>query len=197
MGERGPGYFGGDDGAGYAGALGVGYPPVSGGAHAGGGYSPAPLAGVASGGVGPVVRFLPEWVPIPTASEFNSLGQNPSAAIESGVLLAGANVQLAPGERGRIASVNLFVTNLTQTSQLTFTVFINGVPLDGWTNVGVFPGTTARLSENFGAFIRIPLGGLAQIRYSNADGGAYTVGAAFSGWKWADSDGKRYLEQGA
>lgn len=177
------GYFGGPgDGAGYGGPLGAPYIPGVGGG--GGGFSGGASAPtVAQGGAGPVVRFLPDWVPIPSSIEFNTLGQRASTLIESDVELVSAGFTLNPSQLARIASVNLFVVNLTATSQLSFTIKINGGGVDGWTSVAVFPGTTARLAENFGSYIRVPAGGKVQVFYTNADGGSYTVGAALSGWK--------------
>lgn len=193
------GYFGGDDGAGYGGGLSGPYLPGVGGGGGGGGYGgvgAAPPPTVGQGGTGPVVRFLPDWIPIPSSIEFNTLGQAASVAVENNVELAAAGFTLAATQLARIASVNLFVVNLTASSQLSFTIRINGANVDGWTNVAVFPGNTARLADNFGSYIRCPMGAKVQVFYTNADGGTYTVGAALSGWKWLDADGKRWLEQG-
>lgn len=140
--------------------------------------------------------FLPEERPIPGATIFNTLGQQATAVVQAGVLIAGAGIIIPAGSIARLDSVNLYATNLLPTSALTFTVLQNGAAIQGLTNVGIFPGTAARIAENFSLLVRISNGATLTVVFSNADGGAYLVGAALSGWFWPESLGRLYQQQG-
>lgn len=161
----------------------------------GGGGSSIPAPPLASQG-GPVIRYPPDVFPIPSAQEINTEGQAATVVAEANIELVGARIQLPQGSLGRLASIVLYVANLGAGSILSFTITINGGAVQGYTNVPIFPGATARLGVGYQPYIRIPSGALVQAFYTNADGGAYTVGVALSGWQWSQQDGDRWLASG-
>lgn len=79
---------------------------------------------------------------------------------------------------------------------MRFSVFQNRTPVQGFTNVRIFPGVAARVAVQFDTYIRVPNGQLLEVSFSNNDGGAYTVGAALSGWVWPEAAGRQWMERG-
>ena len=182
---------------GYSGPFMPSFDPVQIGARGGNFGGGAPMGGGAAvGGSGPIVRFLPEERPIPTAQEFNLLGQQTTVAVQANQPLVGATLTLPSGFVARVAAVVLYVAGLGAGSQLSFSLTVNDGAVQGWTNVAIFPGAAARVSEGYDAHILVPNTGVVEAFFTNADGGAYTVGVQISGWQWAEQDGKRWVEQG-
>lgn len=173
------------------------YRPGSGGSGgSGGGGSAVPTAPLAPAG-GPVIRYPPDVFPIPSAQEFNAFGQANTAAIQANVELVLTPLLVLPvGMVARIANIVLYVANLGAGSVLSFTITINGAPIQGYSNVPIFPGATARLGVGFTTYVDVPANGTVQAFFTNGDGGAYTVGVAISGWQWSQQDGDRWLTQG-
>lgn len=165
----------------------------------GNGSAPFPVAppqGSAGAGAGPLVRFMPSYFPVPSAQEFNEFGSKATAAVESMVELTAAKLVLQSGMRARIASVVFYVMNLLATSNITFTLQINGVSVPGYNVVPIFPGAASRVSSGGDSFINVPDGSTVQAFYSNGDGGTYTVGVQYTGWLWTAAAGDRWVEQG-
>lgn len=151
---------------------------------------------VGGSGNGPIVRFLPDQEPIPTSQQVNTFGQATSTVAETGIEITGAQLVLPSGIIARIASVSFYVTNLLDTSILSFTVTINNAPVQGFSNVGIFPGVASRVSVGFDCYILTPSGATVEVFYTNGDGGSYIVGAALSGWQWSEADGVRWITSG-
>ena len=143
-----------------------------------------------------MVIFLPEERPIPGATIFNTVGQFTTVAAQSGVAIPNAGLQIPLGSVGRIDSITLWVVNLLQTSQLSFSIRFNGGAIPGFNNLALFPGVVARATENFSVFIRVPQGVLIDAAFTNTDGGSYIVGVGISGWFWPESLGRLYQQQG-
>lgn len=126
--------------------------------------------------------YLPEVYPIPDATNFNTLGSVNSAGPQSNILLPGASVQLPKANTGYIRSVSINIANMLQTTNVTWTVFINTSPVPGFTNLSIFPRVADGVTDEFDCVIRVSQGALVTIRYSNLDGGTYGIGASLSGW---------------
>ena len=140
--------------------------------------------------------FLPEERPIPGATIFNTGNSKGTVAAEANILIPNAGIVIPQGSIARLDSVNFYVDNLLASSNISFTVLQNGAPIQGLTNVFIFPGVAARVAENFSLFVRITNGATLTVTYTNTDGGSYTVGASLSGWFWPESLGRLYQMQG-
>jgi hypothetical protein len=133
---------------------------------------------------------------IPLAVDFNTLGFKTSVAPEIGILIPGATFIMQKGYVGRLETVIFYVANLLLSSVITFTVLQDFSPLPGLTNIAIFPGVAARVSNIIDGKWLLPDGCRLDVEYTNTDGGAYTVGAALSGWSWPEQAGKQWLLTG-
>lgn len=151
--------------------------------------------------------FLPEDNPIPEAVEFNPAGSASTVAIEVGTAISlapqvGATagfVTLPQNNVGRIAGVIFSITNMLTTTNVTFTLTINGGPVPGYSGVTITPRISSFVEAEFsepGCRILVPNAAKIGVIFSNLDGGAYTVGASISGWYWPEPSGKRWVKLG-
>jgi hypothetical protein len=88
---------------------------------------------------------------------------------------------------GRIDSVTLFCPDMVTAAApyLTFHLFVNSLPIEGWSNVYVFPRAGVA-SVSLDSLIRLPAGGVLQPTINNDDPiNAHFVGLYLHGWLWA------------
>lgn len=130
----------------------------------------------------------PHWIRPPQASEVNidtsGTGFNNAT---TPVVLAGSAFQIPADNVGVIRSVVLSVNNLTTTSQLVWRLRFNGVGVQGWNNLTIFPRLAASISVAYGpdeTFIPIPDGVLIDVELVvlPADGNTYQAGVSYHGW---------------
>jgi hypothetical protein len=141
--------------------------------------------------------YLPEVFPIPAATEFNTVVSKATSVVETNIDI-GLVIDLPQNNIGIIRGVNLFITNMLTTTNLTWTLTFNGAPVPGYSNLSIFPRLAPFVSNSFDSFIRIPQGNPMKVRivYSNNDGGTYTIGAGLSGWNWPIQLGNLWTQQG-
>lgn len=170
----------------------------------GGGGMPGGGGGGVSGGgdaAGMLPRILqlplPWVVPIPGSTEFNTLGTHDTAAVENAVEVTDAGFKLPVGYVGWINGVIFYVNNIIATSNLQFTVAVNGGSVAGYAPITIFPRVAASVSNAFDSKIALPNGAKVQVFFSNLDGGAYKVGAGLSGWFWSETAGRAWTQYGA
>lgn len=151
--------------------------------------------------------FLPEDYPIPEATEFNPAGSVSTVAVETGTAIplapsVGADagfITLPANCVGRIAGVIFSITNMLTTTNVTFTLTINGGPVAGYNNITITPRITSFVDAEFsapGCRVLVPNGAKIGVKFSNADGGSYVVAAAVSGWFWPKQAGDRWNRLG-
>lgn len=164
--------------------------------------SPADLIAPFVGGVerkvsvGRVLQiYLPEVYPIPAAQEFNPVVSKATSAVETSVD-TGLSVQVPPNNVAIIRGFTIFITNMVATTNVSYTLRVNGTPQPGFSNVSIFPRAAPYVGNGFDAMIRVPQGGLVTATYSNGDGGTYTIGVAVSGWWWPQELGNTWIAQG-
>jgi hypothetical protein len=132
--------------------------------------------------------IFPPWLyKIPEASQdFNV--ETHSAVLPAGV---GATVSPAalqftilPNQIGWIQVFGYYVLAQDATTDITWTLTINGGPVPGWNNWGNPPGTLSLFERNITDLqVRLPPGAQAGILITNnAASGPWTVGGRISGW---------------
>ena len=167
------------------------------------GTPPAPFAGQGGGGA-PVSQLLrvaavplPRYQPIPTAIYFN-VGGAPvaTAVVQAGIAIPDADVLVPVGSIGTLESVIFGVDALLTTSDLRFTVLLNGAPMSGFSRIRIFPGNAARVTNAFDVKVDLPDGAHLQVTFENNDGGTYQVGAELSGFTYTQGAARRWLQVG-
>lgn len=139
--------------------------------------------------------YLPEIYPIPAATEFNILAQKATTIVEAGVDI-GLTVDVPPNNVAIIRGVNLYISDMTTATNVSWTVTLNGAPAQGFNNLSIFPRNSPFVSNSFDAFVRVGQGIKIRVVYTNTDGGSYTVGAALSGWWWPQTLGEQWIRSG-
>lgn len=150
--------------------------------------------------------YLPEVYPIPDAQEFNPQGSRATAAAETAQinLAPGTGVANAPtgvfrlpaGNVGIIRGFSISITSMLTTTNMVWSLLINGGPAGGYGSISLMPRAATFASNNFDTFIRVPSGADISVIHINGDGGTYVVGASISGWYWPEASGRRWLEKG-
>ncbi len=153
---------------------------------------PLPSPGGAPGGLAAaaVVRSVPppHWIPPPNAGAFNvEANWNGFNVGNTPMVIPGSAFVLPEGQVGVIRSLSLNVNILLATSLLVWQLRFDGVPMQGWNALTIFPRAVASASVTFGGnecFIPIPEGAAidAQMVVGVGDGNTYQAGIAFSGW---------------
>ncbi len=138
---------------------------------------------------------LPEIYPIPEAKEFNPSGTIATAAVEVGTI-TGATIVIPSGNLGVIRNFTIYISNMVAATNVTYTLLVNGQPQQGYQALSMFPRVSPFVSNGFDCFIRVTGEATITVSFSNIDGGAYTVGAAFGGWYWPQQSDTRWRELG-
>lgn len=139
---------------------------------------------------------LPEVFPVPDAKEFNPLGSANTAAIQSNVAITGASFDVPVSNYYRVTSFTIYITNMLVTTNVQYSLLWNGQPVAGFQNLIMYPRAAPFVSNGFDCFIRGIGAGTLSVSFNNVDGGAYTVGASFSGWFWPVTSDSRWKASG-
>lgn len=127
---------------------------------------------------------LPELVPIPSAQEFSPEGHVDTAGIQSNITIPGITVNVPGGSIYVIRSLSLYINNMLDTTDVRWSIVVNGNPVPGWANMTLFPRIATFVGNNFDTMIRGAGVASISVIFTNADGGSYKVGAAIGGWFW-------------
>ena len=161
-----------------------------------------------SGGVSSVPEAVnqlalqtPDFFPIPTATEFQIIGQALTTAAGIQAVVASnaaliAAIDLPTGSIGIIRSFTIGVaTAITTTTNQLFQILFNGSVV----YTRSFAGRNAtNLEISFDTALRIPNGAIVSMQINNLDGGTYTDTCSCTGWFYTIADGLRWVKgQGA
>lgn len=139
---------------------------------------------------------LPEDSPIPDAKEFNVLGTIATAIVQANVAITNATFAVPAATMGRVSYVSLFIMNMLAVTDVTFTVQVDSAVPSGFGGLRIFPRAASSVVSTFDCKIRVQGPCTISVIFSNNDGGAYTVGAAFGGWFWPQSSDERWKTAG-
>lgn len=133
-----------------------------------------------------VVLQDPGLYPPPNALPIN-------VGLETGIVGAGTVVTpaglaftVAPNNFGVISWFQLLLDGITITSNVLWTMLINGQPVPGFNPVTILGRNgAASVTKTWGPQLRviIPLGGTLSWTIQDVDGGNYTVGVQYYGWQ--------------
>lgn len=158
---------------------------------------PPQLSGQVPAGPPSLQIPLPEVLPIPDAREFNPLGSIGSAAVTANpTLITGTSFNVPDSCLAVIRSVTLYITNMLTTTNVTWSLMVNQTSPQGFNNITIFPRATPFVSNGFDSMIRIDGPAVISVVFNNIDGGAYTIGASFSGWFWPEASDARWRQFG-
>jgi hypothetical protein len=165
---------------------------ATGGRATPGGMFPSPGAGAPrpAGPTGSLSVPVPWSIRPPSAREINvdASGTGYTNA-NTPATIAGSAFTIPPDNVGILRSVVLSVNTMLTTSALTWTLRFNGVPVDGWSQLTIFPRNAGSVSIAFGpteTFIPVPEGTTidVQIGVGAADANTYQAGVTYHGWSY-------------
>lgn len=139
---------------------------------------------------------LPEVYPIPDAHVFNAECQQASNAIQTFVIPFIPAVVIPALNQGIMTGFSIYVQNMLAASNITWTLLANGVPVQGYSGITIFPGVSPRAANTFDAPVRFVGETTLTVSITNGDGGAYLLGAAISGWFWPQASDRRWKSAG-
>lgn len=164
--------------------------PAGSGSFSSGGASPGPGPGFNPGPPTTINVPVPWVVRPPSAREINidasGTGYNNANTPQT---IAGSAFTLPADNVGIIRSVVLSVNTLLTTSLLTWTLRFNGVPVEGWAGLTIFPRNAGSFSQAFGpdeTFIFVPEQTTidVQIGVDATDANTYQAGVSYHGWSY-------------
>lgn len=142
-------------------------------------------------GVGPqetpqvqkVLQLYPWWLyKPPMGQDLVTLAQNDFLAAGT-VELADTVEQLDQNTIAIIKGIDLYVNDVTVTTDIIFQFLVNGNPVPGYGSMPIFPRTVASASQSFDTNLFVPAGARISIAVIKADAGLNLVGAGYQGWK--------------
>lgn len=150
----------------------------------------APLAtrGVAAPvavGADNVMNLPPGLYPPENSTAFFLSDTAALAGVNANAQPAGLVLALPVGLLGYIDTIDLLVDGIVATTNIRYTLIVNGSPFPGFNALTIMPRSGAQsVSRGLGPFLRIALPEAAVIgmRFQDIDGGAVTMGAQLRGW---------------
>lgn len=141
---------------------------------------------------GTLTRFPANFVPPPTALDFNAsanrnFGPGPATATI-------ATFRIPRGSIGVVRSLSFQINNMLVTTIINFSLTINEAPVPGWT-YSIFPRAAANVVVSFGpeeTFIKVPDGSLIGFQVTRQDAGTNLVGGLFHGWHFSKTIAAAY-----
>lgn len=103
-------------------------------------------------------------------------------------VIPGSQFTLPANHVGILRSVVLSVNTMLITSALTWTFRQDGIPIEGWGQLTIFPRAAGSVAEAFGpeeTFIFLPEGGVTiDVFFNVTDAAAYQAGVSYHGWSY-------------
>lgn len=147
---------------------------------------------------------FPPWIyPPPNAGHYvyrvvdATVGPGP-VTVELNAVTAtlGTSVFQIPNNNfGIMRSFNLNVNNLLATSDIVFSILVNGGAIQGHDELRVFPRAAASVSEGFSpeeTVLPLPEGARVSFRVTVTDAVAYQLGISWRGWYYGKDLANRY-----
>ncbi len=133
----------------------------------------------------PLVRNVyPPWVyKLPSSVDFNRNLFNVALAGVAGTAVEILTVTLPATYVGWLQIMGIYILSPSTTQDITFTLRINGAPVEGWDNIQFPPGVANFVVQNFSDLqVRVPDGGKISLFATNNNANAWTVGGKVAGW---------------
>jgi hypothetical protein len=133
----------------------------------------------------PLVRNVyPPWVyKLPSSVDFNRNVFNAALAGVAGTVVEILTLTLPATYVGWMQIMGIYILSPTGSQDITFTLRINGAPVEGWDNIQFPPGVANFVVQNFSDLqVRVPDGGKISLFATNNSANAWTVGGKVAGW---------------
>lgn len=137
------------------------------------------------------------WIErIADSQDFVGSGSVDTVAVETGTAITNCSFRLGQGNIGVLRSVTFYVNNMLASTNLVFTIKVNGGPVPGYGAFTPFPRVAASISNGFDMQFLLPSESKIEVFFNNVDGGSYKVGAVFTGWQHPESSALRWMQFG-
>lgn len=146
------------------------------------------------------IVFPPRIEKIPTSADFNVVDYAMAvpAGVGSVVTSAALSFALPATQVGWLQQVFLYVLLPIATTQLSWSVRINGGSVPGFTGLRNPPGAANfLLITTNDVRVRLPQGSTVDVQITNVDGAAITAGGLLAGWYHPLADELRVYGEGA
>lgn len=134
----------------------------------------------------PLVRTIfPPWEKkLPSSANFNRNVFSSALAAAVGATVIPVSFQLPPTYVGYLNIFGIYILSPTAAQDVTFSLRINGGPVEGWDNIQFPPGVANFVVQNFSEepIAWIPDGGEVDVLVTNNNANAWTVGAKIAGY---------------
>lgn len=156
---------------------------------------PTPTSGTQPGGSAPIVGSEPpglvnlpaELYPPAGSTALFLTDDEPTLGAGQVVPFPGLTFALPSGMVGVVDALTLLIDGILITTNVVFTLSLNGALVPGFNNLTLLPRSGATFATlSLGPYLRIPipLGGQITAQAVNVDGGSYTIGMQARGWFW-------------
>lgn len=142
----------------------------------------------------PLVRNVyPPWVfKLPSSVDFNRNVFSGALVAVAGTQLEVLSLTLPPTYIGWIQIFGLYILSPTASQDVSFSLRINGAPVEGWDSIQFPPGVANFVVQNFSDLqVRVPNGGRISIVATNNNANAWTVGGKVAGWYHSEIEEQR------
>ena len=143
----------------------------------------------------PLVRTIyPPWQrKLPSSVSFNQNEFDVALPAVAGATVVPVVFQTPPTFIGYVTIFGIYILSPTALQDVTFSLNINGGPVEGWDNVRFPPGVANFVVQNFAdePIAWIPDGGRVEVVVTNGNANAWTVGAKISGYYHPRTDEER------
>jgi hypothetical protein len=143
----------------------------------------------------PLTRNVyPPWVyKLPISADFNRNTFSSVLGAGAGSVIVPVTFTLPDQQVGWLQIFGIYVLTPTALTDITFTLRVNGGPVEGWDNINIPPGVANSFTQNFGDLqVRVPNSGHVDVVVTNNNAsGPWTVGSKIAGWYHPESEEQR------
>lgn len=130
-------------------------------------------------------QIFPPWVyKLPMSVDYNKNVFSSILPLGAGSTIVPVSFQIPPTFVGYQQIFGIYILTPTALTDITFSLRINGGPVEGWDNIAFPPGVANFVVQNFsGLQVNLPDGANVDVLVTNNNAqGPWTVGAKISGW---------------
>ncbi len=146
----------------------------------------APPPSTAIAGSSPGLLLDPYLFPPTNATPLFGTDLQPSVNAGTVTLLPGCTLQVPDNNVGVIASITVLLDQIVITSNVVWSILVNGITPPGYNQLRVIPrsGAAAVGVQFVPTRLELPPLAIVTVQAQNIDGGAYNLGAQLYGWYW-------------
>lgn len=142
----------------------------------------------------PLVRnIFPPWVyKLPASQDFNVNRFDTVLAGVAGTVVVPVEFNVPATFVGYLQIFGIYILTPSALQDITFSLLVNGGPVQGWDNIKFPPGTANFVVQNFADLqVKLPDSARVSVAVTNNNANAWTVGAKIAGWYHPQSEEQR------